>query len=40
MLYNPRTNLKKGLISYCKSNVILTLKKHDLLAKKLDEKNE
>jgi hypothetical protein len=32
--------LKKGLISYCKSNVILTLNKHDLLAKKLDERSE
>ncbi len=42
LLYNPRTKLRKGLISYYKTNGILTLKKHvdvkhDLLAKKLDE---
>lgn len=40
MLYNPRTNLRKGLISYCKSNAILTLKKHDLLAEKFYERSE
>jgi hypothetical protein len=37
MLYNPKINIRKGLISYCKSNGILALKKHvdekhDLLA--------
>ncbi len=42
MLYNPRTKLKKGLISYYKTNGISTLKKHvdvkhHLLANKLDE---
>jgi len=42
VLYNPRTKLRKGLISYYKTNGILTLKKHvdgkhNLLAKKLDE---
>ncbi len=42
LLYNPRTKLRKGLISYYKTNEILTLKKHvdvkhNLLAKKLDE---
>jgi hypothetical protein len=43
MLYNPRTKLKKGLISYYKTNRILTLKKHvdaehGLLAKNLTRK--
>jgi len=43
VLYNPKKNLRKGLISYCKSNGTLALKKnvdekYDLLAKKLDEK--
>ncbi len=42
MLYNLITKLRKGLISYYKTNGILTLKKHvdakhNLLAKKLDE---
>jgi hypothetical protein len=42
VLYNPRTKTRKGLISYYKTNGILTLKmhvdaKHSLLAKKLDE---
>ncbi len=42
VLCNPRTKLNKGLISYYKTNGILTLKKHvdvkhNLLAKKLDE---
>ncbi len=42
MLYNPRTKLPKGLISYYKINGIFALKKHvdakhNLLAKKLDE---
>jgi len=41
MLYNPRTKLRKGLISYYKTNRISTLKKHvdaenGLLAKKPD----
>ncbi len=43
LLYIPRTKLRKGLISYYKTNGKLALKKHvdvehDLLAKKLDEK--
>jgi len=42
VLYNPRTKTRKGLVSYYKTNGILTLKmhvdaKHSLLAKKLDE---
>jgi hypothetical protein len=42
VLYNPRTKLRKGLISYYKTNGISTLKKHvdvehNLLAKKLNE---
>ncbi len=42
VLYNPRTKLRKGLISYYKINGISTLKKHvgvehNLLAKKLNE---
>jgi hypothetical protein len=42
MLYNPRTKLRKKLISYYKTNGILALKKHvdakhDLLEKTLDE---
>jgi hypothetical protein len=42
VLYNPKTKLSKGLISYYKTNGILILKKHvdvehKLLAKKLDE---
>jgi hypothetical protein len=42
VLYNPRIKLKKGLISYYKTNGISALKKHmnvkhSLLAKKLDE---
>ncbi len=42
MLYNSRTKLKKGLISYYKTIGISFLKKHvdvehGLLAKKLDE---
>jgi hypothetical protein len=42
MLYNPRTKLKKGLISYYKTSGISTLKKHvnvehHQLANKLDE---
>jgi len=41
-LYTPRTKLRKGLISYYKTNGISTLKKHvdaehHLLANKLDE---
>ncbi len=41
VLYNLRTKLRKGLISYYKTNGILTLKKHAdakhiLLAKELD----
>jgi hypothetical protein len=42
VLYNPRTKLSKGLISYHKTIGILTLKnhvnvEHNMLAKKLDE---
>jgi hypothetical protein len=42
VLYNPRIKLKKGLISYYKTNGILALKKHmdvkhNLFTKKLDE---
>ncbi len=44
MLCNPRIKLRKGLISYYKTNGISTLKKnmdvkHDLFTKKLDEVN-
>ncbi len=42
MLYNPRIKLRKGLISYYKTNGISTLRKHvdskhNLLVKKFDE---
>ncbi len=42
VLYNPRIKLRKGLISYYKTNGKLALKKHmdvkhGLLAKKFDE---
>jgi hypothetical protein len=42
VLYNPRTKLSNGLISYYKTIGILTLKnhvdvEHNMLAKKLDE---